>query len=317
MNVKSINDHKQFLNSALSPLVLAVEDDPVSMNFLTAQMDALGYQVISAKNGQEALDILKEKKGKIDAVLLDREMPVMDGLTAIKFIKDNPDMRHIPVVMVTGADEMADIKSGLDAGVFYYLTKPVEPQVLQSVVSSAVRESERNKNLRIEISKHKASFNFIESAAFKFQTIEQAESLSVFIACCFPDPNKVVTGLAELMVNAVEHGNLGLGYEQKTLLLQNKTWRSEVEKLQQKKQHQDKFVAVTFLRNEKGIYVSIKDQGAGFNWRQYLTIDPARAADNHGRGIARARAASFTNIKYNEAGNQVVVHTDNNKTMEW
>ena len=54
-----------------------------------------------------------------------------------------------------------------------------------------------------------------------------------------------------------------------------------------------------------------------FEWKKYLHIDPARAADNHGRGIAQARAVSFTKLQYNDIGNQATAFVDHQKPLEW
>lgn len=297
--------------------VLAVEDDMLSMEFLKAQITDLGHRMFVAQDGQQALAVLEENIKDIDVVLMDREMPVMDGLTAVKRMKDSRIMRNIPVIMVTGADSTEEMREGLDAGVFYYLTKPVDEKMLRSVLSAAVREAEQSRTLSEELGKHKASFDLIDTAKFKFSTISEAESLAAFLANCFPDPERVVSGLGELLVNAIEHGNLGIGYEAKTTLVENGTWRSEVERLQTLPQHAHKKAMATIAHKDGGTYVVIEDRGDGFPWKKYLQIDPARAGDNHGRGIAQANSTSFDRLTYNEKGNQAVAFVGVNKQLEW
>lgn len=297
--------------------VLAVEDDMLSMEFLKAQITDLGHRMFVAQDGQQALAVLEENIKDIDVVLMDREMPVMDGLTAVKRMKDSRIMRNIPVIMVTGADSTEEMREGLDAGVFYYLTKPVDEKMLRSVLSAAVREAEQSRTLSEELGKHKASFDLIDTAKFKFSTISEAESLAAFLANCFPDPERVVSGLGELLVNAIEHGNLGIGYEAKTTLVENGTWRSEVERLQTLPQHAHKKAMATIAHKDDGTYVVIEDRGEGFPWKKYLQIDPARAGDNHGRGIAQANSTSFDRLTYNEKGNQAVAFVGVNKQLEW
>lgn len=297
--------------------VLAVEDDMLSMEFLKAQITDLGHRMFVAQDGQQALAVLEENIKDIDVVLMDREMPVMDGLTAVKRMKDSRTMRNIPVIMVTGADSTEEMREGLDAGVFYYLTKPVDEKMLRSVLSAAVREAEQSRTLSEELGKHKASFDLIDTAKFKFSTISEAESLAAFLANCFPDPERVVSGLGELLVNAIEHGNLGIGYEAKTTLVENGTWRSEVERLQTLPQHAHKKAMATIAHKDGGTYVVIEDRGDGFPWKKYLQIDPARAGDNHGRGIAQANSTSFDRLTYNEKGNQAVAFVGVNKQLEW
>lgn len=297
--------------------VLAVEDDLVSMSFLEAQIEELGHEMMSAGDGQEALKILNTHSGMIDVVLMDREMPIMDGLTAVKHMKDSPELRKIPVVMVTGADSMNEMKQGLDAGVFYYLTKPVEPDVLRSVLSAAVREAQQSKTLDDELGKHRASFDLIDTCKFKFKTLAEAESLAAFIANCFPDPQRVLPGIGELLINAIEHGNLGIGYDGKTELVECGTWRAEIEQLQKLPQNENKYAIATIAHKDDGTYVVIEDQGDGFNWKKFMQIDPSRAGDNHGRGIAQANTVSFDKLTFNEKGNQAIAFVGTNVQLEW
>ena len=112
--------------------VLAVDDDILSMGFLEAQITGLGHNMFTATDGQKALSVLEVNKTTIDVVLMDRQMPVMDGLTAVRRMKEDRGLRNIPVIMVTGADSSEEMREGLDAGVFYYLTKPVDRGMLRS-----------------------------------------------------------------------------------------------------------------------------------------------------------------------------------------
>jgi anti-sigma regulatory factor (Ser/Thr protein kinase) len=65
-------------------------------------------------------------------------------------------------------------------------------------------------------------------------------------------------------------------------------------------------VEVTFIRREEAIDITVTDQGPGFDWQAYLTLDESRAFDSHGRGIAMARMLSFDKLEYRGCGNQVV-----------
>ena len=65
------------------------------------------------------------------------------------------------------------------------------------------------------------------------------------------------------------------------------------------------------------MYVVITDQGDGFDWKKFMRIDPSRAGDNHGRGIAQANATSFDKLTYNDKGNQVIAFVGLEKQLEW
>lgn len=297
--------------------VLAVDDDVMSREFLRAHIEKLGHKALVAENGAQAIALLTGGKDPVDVVLMDREMPVMDGLSAVGRMKQEPRLRKIPVIMITALKSPERIQEGLDAGVFYYLAKPVEDKVFHSVLEAAIRESRQMRTLAEELAKHRASFDMIETCRFTFRTLAEAESLAAFMANCFPDPERALWGLSELMINAIEHGNLGLGYDNKTRLVAGGKWFNEVERLQQSPEYREKKVIATIAHKQGGVYVVIEDEGAGFDWKRYLQIDPSRAGDNHGRGIAQANAMSFDKLTYNEKGNKAVGFVSYATQLQW
>lgn len=297
--------------------ILAVEDDDLEREFLQEQIAQFGHHAMQAENGEQAMTILQKNYDGIDIVLMDRRMPAMDGLTAVRRMKEHPKLRKIPVIMITGAASQKEMQEGLEAGVFYYLTKPVDENVLHSVLIAAAREAQQNRALTDGIKHRKNGFSMIQTCKFRFRTIDEAESLAAFAAQCFPDPERVLPGLGELLINAIEHGNLEIGYDRKTALLNDGSWREEVERRQAMDEYRDRAAEFIITRKDEGIYAIVTDQGKGFEWRRYLTIDPARAGDNHGRGIAQARAMSFDRLSYNERGNQAAAFVGEQKSLEW
>lgn len=297
-------------------VVLAVDDDRIITEFLAAQVAGLGHTLITVRNGQEAITTLETNK-TIDVVLMDWSMPVMDGLTALRHMKSQPKLRNIPVIMLTGADKPEEVEKGLEAGAFYYLVKPVKKIILRSVLDSAGRAARQNKILAHELKQHRKSFELIDGCKFVFKTLDEAESLAIFMANCFPNPERVLPGLGELLINAVEHGNLRIGYDAKHRLIEMGTWRAEVESLQALPEHALKSVSVTISRKEDGIYIVVEDEGEGFAWKKFMAIDPSRAGDLHGRGIAQAKAVSFDKLTYNEKGNKAIAFVRHGKKSGW
>jgi CheY-like chemotaxis protein len=307
-----------FLTAKDRPLtILAVEDDRLERAFLSEQIKGLGHIMKEAVNGHEALNILRKERDKIDVVLMDRMMPIMDGLTAVLLMKEDSNLRNIPVVMVTGATGSKQMQEGLEAGVFYYLAKPVNEDVMRSVLLAATREARQNRTLNDELKRHRQSFNLIHTCKFHFRTLREAESLAAFSAHCFPDPERILPGLAELLINAVEHGNLEIGYERKSELLDAGTWNAELERRSEQPEFRNRVAELIVTHKNDGYYAIITDAGQGFNWRHYMIIDPARAGDNHGRGIAQARAMSFDKLTYNEQGNQAVGFVGSTPPLDW
>ena len=207
--------------------------------------------------------------------------------------------------MQTAADKPEEISEGIKAGVFYYLTKPIERSMLLSIVSSAIKEIQQRRVLEAEMRRHRMSFGLVEVLKSSCRTLEEAESISSFLANCFPDAERALTGISELLFNAVEHGNLSIDYDEKTTLMDSNSWREEVEKRLQLPEFASKKVTVIFERKDETYYLQVTDQGKGFNWKSFMQFDPSRASHNHGRGIAMANIIAFDRLLYNDAGNQV------------
>jgi len=301
--------------------LLVVDDDRTMVMMLEVQLKRQGFEVILAYGGEEGLRLAKLHAARLDAIILDRMMPDLDGLQVVRQLKQDGALKRVPVIMQTGSDSPEQVREGIDAGVFYYLAKPVQESVLQSVVAAALRERAQVRALTQQESKQHVSFSLIDTCRFRLRTLEEAESLAIFLANAFPDPARSVTGLAELLINAIEHGNLGIGYEEKTRLIESGQWRTEIARRLQLPAYAEKRVEVLMQLKAEGVFVQITDEGEGFDWKSFLMIDPSRTMDNHGRGIAQANAQSFDALRYNARGNQVLAVAyfakEQTQTLEW
>ncbi|MES2984715.1 MAG: response regulator [Pseudomonadota bacterium] len=289
------------------PRILLADDDRIMRLVLRQALQHNGYDVNIVESGEEALAILAEHGANVDTVILDREMPGLKGLEVVERMKAHPQMRNIPVIMLTGTGEQDKIQEGIDAGVYYYLVKPVDNTLLRSVIESALRERRQKQALIGELTRYGAALKAMRFCQIAVRTMTEAEDTACFLASCFPDPERVVMGLMELLANAVEHGNLAVTFEEKNKLLTDNTWRSELDRRALLPEHAGKLVDVTYQHKEEGYLVQISDCGAGFDWKRYWHINPSRATASHGRGIARARLMAFDRLAYNEQGNQVTL----------
>ncbi|MEP1516993.1 MAG: response regulator, partial [Nitratireductor sp.] len=116
--------------------ILVVDDIPATLKLLEARLSAEYFEVLTAASGPEALEVCQG--GKVDVVLLDILMPEMDGFEVCHRLKQDPLTAHIPVVIVTALDQVADRIRGLEAGADDFLTKPVNDLQLLTRVKSLV-----------------------------------------------------------------------------------------------------------------------------------------------------------------------------------
>ncbi|HSO09296.1 MAG TPA: response regulator [Desulfoprunum sp.] len=286
--------------------ILAVDDNPVALLLLEKLLGRHdGYVVRTAIDGSEALQHLRSRPDATDIVLLDRMMPGIDGLAVCAAMKADERLRYIPVIMQTAADRPEEIVEGIRAGVFYYLTKPLDKDTLLSVVGAAAKQVKLFRQLRGEMHQWKIGFGLVQALSCTFRTIAEGESLATMLANFFPVPERALTGISELLVNAVEHGNLAIDYEAKGRLIRDNSWDDEIARRLADPRYSVRKVEVLFERREDACSIRITDDGDGFEWRRYLEFDPARATDNHGRGIAMANMLCFDTLVFNERGNQV------------
>lgn len=117
--------------------ILVVDDVPANVKLLEAKLASEYYDVITAKDGFEA--IAQAKEHKPDLILLDVMMPGMDGFETCKKLKEDFEVSHIPVVMVTALSEKSDRLKGLEAGADDFITKPINDMALFARVKSLVR----------------------------------------------------------------------------------------------------------------------------------------------------------------------------------
>ena len=285
--------------------ILAVDDEEFNLDIIKHHLVRAGFDTILAGDGLTALEKL-EANPDTGAIVLDRMMPGMDGMEFLSRIKANAKYKDIPVIMQTAAAASDQVLQGIQAGVNYYLTKPYDDILLLAILEAALRDARAKKGMKEEVGRQRRMLGLMEEAIFRFRTLEDAKTLALYIANCFPEPGKAVFGLNELLINAVEHGNLGITYKEKTKLVLGGTWMQEVERRLEAPEYKHKFARLTFKASKETIAVAIKDQGSGFDWSRYVELSPGRATDPHGRGIAASRLMSFDSLEYLGTGNEVV-----------
>ena len=108
--------------------VLVVDDEPLNVDYLEQRLEDLDYQIITAADGQDALNKIKNEHP--DLVLLDLMMPILDGFAVLSEVKADPGLRDIPVIIISADHDSKSIVRGIKQGADDYLTKPVNHELL-------------------------------------------------------------------------------------------------------------------------------------------------------------------------------------------
>ena len=205
--------------------LLVVDDEAFNRELLQELLSNAGYAVALAEDGEAAWAILESGQHDFAAILLDRMMPRLDGMGLLARIKADKRFADLPVIFQTAIDRPADIAEGIKAGAFYYLVKPINDNVLFAIVQSAVSTFPFDMRLRQTANQEQLALaNMLVKGEFQLRTLPEVRTLATALSAYYPQPQRVFLGISELMVNAVEHGNLGISYEEKSRLLQERRW---------------------------------------------------------------------------------------------
>ncbi|MEB3268682.1 MAG: response regulator transcription factor [Leptolyngbya sp.] len=121
--------------------LLLIDDDPNLILLVKDYLEFRGYQVTTAENGREALEILKEETP--DMIICDVMMPEMDGYTFVEHVRNNAETEWIPVLFLSAKGQSQDRVKGLNTGADVYMVKPFEPEELVAQVESSLKQASR------------------------------------------------------------------------------------------------------------------------------------------------------------------------------
>lgn len=286
--------------------VLVVDDEPLNLCIIEEFLAQEAVDLDLLSDPLAAWERLRAPDSDYALVILDRMMPGLDGLELLRRMKREARFGDVPVIMQTAAALPDQVRQGLAAGAHYYLTKPYEPEALVSIVRGALDDRRNRLQLRCQVAHLEEAQRLLATVEYRFVTLDDVAKLVPVLAALCPQPAAVAPGLSDLMVNAIEHGNLGITYREKALLKWEGDWEAEIERRLTLPQLRDRVARVRCERRADRVVFTVADQGDGFDWEKYLTFDPERAFDPNGRGIAMARMTSFSSLEYQGKGNVVV-----------
>jgi two-component system, cell cycle response regulator len=134
--------------TASTERILVVDDDSMSRKLLRRAVETQGYEVVDAATGAEALNALAGDQN-FDAVLLDIEMPELDGYETLERIKADESISHLPVIMISGVEDLESVVRCIEMGATDYLPKPFDAAILSARLKSSLA-SKRLRDLEIE-----------------------------------------------------------------------------------------------------------------------------------------------------------------------
>lgn len=283
--------------------ILIADDEPDYRILTAAILEHEGYETVCAASGVEVVEHLSHTPDAFDLVFLDWHMPLMDGLATLQALKEQPHTADIPIVMQSGIADTSIRKASFNAGACYVLEKTMEWELILAVIHKALQDHLRNCNLRAQVENTGHAHRLLHEATYYFRTLEEAQELATFLGSSCENPVCSVMGLHEIFENAIEHGNLEIGYTQKGALVREKRRIEEINHRLNNPAYCDRRVAVTCRREKEYFHITTTDDGQGFDWNPYLSLDADRMHCPNGRGIALSRMFSLNDLAYKGKGN--------------
>ncbi|MCL5269992.1 MAG: response regulator [bacterium] len=290
--------------------ILVVDDQQPILDLLKDVLEEKRFEVLSARDGNAALELYRRHRPPF--TLTDISMPGMTGLELLRQIKAcNPEA---VVMLMTGAGNESYAVEALRGGAVNYFNKPID-------INELVNTLDRYSPLATGYDFENYAGDFLLSEVLQLSIdnnlTQVNHSVQMIISHCraiFP-LSEIYTlrfGLYEMMVNAIEHGNLGITYEEKTKALETNKLSELLQQRSLDPACRNRRVKVTCTISTEGLTCTIRDEGRGFDYTSYTSApDPAylfeeMGASLHGRGIMLTRL-QFDRVEFNQAGNEVTL----------
>jgi two-component system, cell cycle response regulator DivK len=126
----------------MKPKILIVEDDNQSLYMLTFLLESNNYEVLQSNNGLDGIKKAQEFKPK--AIILDIQLPQMNGYEVTKVLRENDELKNIPIIVVTSFAMIGDKNKALDAGADGYIEKPIDPDTFITQMESFIPKKLRS-----------------------------------------------------------------------------------------------------------------------------------------------------------------------------
>lgn len=270
---------------------------------LLAVLAGNGFALCHCETGEQAWATLASGE-PCDTLILVGRATARGRATLLRRLDQDADLRHLPVV------RQVDLKSRLGAGsgraeptAYPHLTPMISD--LLGFLRSGVERYREQRAVRAILGGAGGTGVLLDRAEFTLRTLGEVRALCAALPYFGVQRAPLRTGIEALLVNAVEHGNLEIGYATKAALLRESRWAEEVARRAEDPRYRDRRVSVLLERGRDALMLLIRDQGQGFDWRNFRDFDPARAYDANGRGILLARTSGFAALDYLGSGNQV------------
>jgi YesN/AraC family two-component response regulator len=288
--------------------ILIVDDEQIIRNVLKRKLEqTTSYLVHTADDGTTGLEVFKNEK--IDLVISDLLMTQMNGIELLRNLKQIDPA--IPVIIITGYGTLDDAIAAIHLGAEDFIKKPFDiNEVIETIEKTFRKKAEEADQLEI--------IRFISYEDIKLEVPTNFEYLNVCINYIFShlrarwlvsdeDLHDVKVSLYEALMNAFEHGNLGISGDEKAKYLEvsQQAWKDFLTQRMNDPNYKDKRIFVKLTISEVEMAVAVRDEGPGFDYRSRTgDIDPEELFRSSGRGLLLIQSL-MDDLEFDESGSEI------------
>jgi CheY-like chemotaxis protein/anti-sigma regulatory factor (Ser/Thr protein kinase) len=292
------------VSAGAKPRVLVVDDQEALRSLLARLLEREGFDPIQAEDGAQAVEMYKSEAPLV--VVSDIMMPRMDGLMLLNEIRRID--RNATVILMTGQGNEDVLLKALRGGATNFFKKPFNVRELIDEIRKVVEfrlEAARSSlfsPLLVEETKH---FVMPRADSPFFPIINQ---ITLQLPCLLPQEDilNLKIGIEEIITNAIEHGNLGISFEEKSTAIQEGRLAELIADKGRQSDAAGRAVRITSRLSPDLFEITIRDDGRGFDWRLLPAVEPENLLAFNGRGIFLTKIY-FDEVSYNGSGNEVTL----------
>jgi DNA-binding response OmpR family regulator len=285
--------------------ILIIDDENQVRDVLKITLKENGYAVSEAEDGMRGMDRFRETNP--DIVLTDVNMPEMSGIAVTRKIRQMNS--EVDIVIMTGYGSEELVIEALRAGASNYIKKPIAFKELFTILDGIYlkrQNKKRHEVLKEALLEERKTIVIDNDIRKVWGTVNQV-FFNTTQRFGERELDGIKLGLYEIVVNAIEHGNLGITYEEKEDSLNRNTYQTLLESRLRMAVEDKKTVTIKSALDRSGVEVEVRDEGKGFDHSKFPTATDAESIMSaHGRGILLA-SLYFDSIEFQGSGNTVTL----------
>ncbi len=281
-----------------------MDDQEALRSLLARLLEQEGFDPVQAEDGAQAVEMYKSQAPLV--VVSDIMMPRMDGLTLLNEIKRID--RNATVILMTGQGNEDVLIKALRGGATNFFKKPFNVKELIDEIRKVVEfrlEAARSSLFSPLLVEETKTFVMPRADSPFFPIINQ---ITLQLPCLMPQEDilNLKIGIEEIITNAIEHGNLGISFEEKREAIQEGRLARLIADKGRESDAAGRAVRITSRLSPELFEIRIRDDGRGFDWRTLPAVEPENLLAFNGRGIFLTKIY-FDEVAYNDSGNEVTL----------